>query len=187
MHFAFALGLSDKRFVKCRFARSRICTFRFVCFQDVLNTSSRHVLKSSSRYVFKTSSRHVFKTSSRRLEDQQIFAGILPNFIIFFQCVNASPNRIGGFCVRDERRTLIALSTFSTLSVFLSLLSGCGFSAFIPAELLLAISKWSSESLMCLYFLTIEMFLVNTFPSLFLLTMIVGPFTLVTVNKSFVQ
>ena len=33
----------------------------FVCLQDVLTTSSRHVLKISSR--------HVFKTSWRRLED----------------------------------------------------------------------------------------------------------------------
>ena len=47
--------------------------------------------------------------------------------------------------------------------------------------------EWSSESLMCWYFLTIETFLANIFPSLFLLTMIVGPFTLVTVNKSFDQ
>ena len=76
MHFAFALGLSDKRFVKCRFARSKICTFRFVCFQDVLKTSSRHVFKTSSRYVFKTSSRRLqrnnfssSKTSWRRLQD----------------------------------------------------------------------------------------------------------------------
>ena len=52
------------RFVKCRFARSKIYTFRFVCFQDVL--------KTSSRYVFKTSSRHVFKTSSRRLGRRKI-------------------------------------------------------------------------------------------------------------------
>ena len=42
-------------------------TFRFVCFQDVLKTSSRHVSETSSRYVFKTSSRHVFKTSSRNV------------------------------------------------------------------------------------------------------------------------
>ena len=67
MHFGFALDLSDKRFVKCRFARSKIYTFRFACFQDVLKTSWRHVFKTSSRYVFQTSSRHVFKTSSRHV------------------------------------------------------------------------------------------------------------------------
>ena len=68
MHFGFALDLSDKRFVKYRFARSKIYTLRFVCFQYVLKTSWRHVFKTFSRYVFKTSSRHVFKTSSRRLQ-----------------------------------------------------------------------------------------------------------------------
>ena len=71
--------------------------------------------------------------------------------------------------------------------VLIPLLSGCVFYVFISVEPLLSISEWSSESLMCLYFLTIEMFLVNTFPSLFLVSVIVGPFTLVTVNKSFVQ
>ena len=91
-----------------------------------------------------------------------------PHLHKFFQCVYASPNRIGGFRVRDERRTLSALSTFSTLSILLSLSSECGVSVFIPAESLLSITEWSSESLMCLYFLTIEMFLANTFPSLFL-------------------
>ena len=82
---------------------------------------------------------------------------ILPIFISFFQCVYASANRIGRFRVRDEGRTLSALSAFSTLSLLLSLSSGCGFSVFIHSfsESLLSISEWSSESLMCLYFLTI--------------------------------
>ena len=47
----------------------------FVCLQDVLKTSSRHVFKTSSRHVFKTSWRRLqhnnfssSKTSSRRLE-----------------------------------------------------------------------------------------------------------------------
>ena len=40
----------------------------FVCLQDVLKTSSRHVFKTSSRHVFKMSSRHVFNTYSRRLQ-----------------------------------------------------------------------------------------------------------------------
>ena len=64
MHFGFV----RYRFFKCRFARSKIYTFRFVYFQDVLKTSSRLVFKTPSRYGFRTSSRHVFKTSSRRLQ-----------------------------------------------------------------------------------------------------------------------
>ena len=48
-------------------------------------------------------------------------------------------------------------------------------------------SEWSSESLIYLYFLTIEVFQANTFSSLFLLTIIAGPFILATVNKSFAQ
>ena len=107
---------------------------------------------------------------------------ILSTFIIFSVCV-CFANRIGGFRVRDERRTSFALLIFSTLSVLLPVLSGCLFFVFISAEPLLSISKWSSESLMCK--LTIEMFLANTFPSFFLLTIISGPFTLATVNKSF--
>ena len=85
MHFGFALDLSDKRFVKCRFARSKIYTFRFVCFQDVLKTSSRYVLKTSSKHVFKTSTRCLqrnnfssSKTSSRRFARclQDVFASV---------------------------------------------------------------------------------------------------------------
>ena len=40
---------------------------------------------------------------------------------VHMQCVYASPNQIGGFRVRDERRTLFALSMFSTFSVLLPL------------------------------------------------------------------
>ena len=76
MHFGFALDLSDKRFVKYRFARSKIYTLRFVCFQYVLKTSWRHVFKTFSRYIFKTSSRRLqrnnflsSKTSPRSLQD----------------------------------------------------------------------------------------------------------------------
>ena len=54
----------------------------FVCLQDVLKTSSRHVFKTSSvsqffifQDVLKTSWRHALKTSWRRLKDQQMFAG----------------------------------------------------------------------------------------------------------------
>ena len=107
-------------------------------------------------------------TQTKLIQSPWHIPNILPTFISFFQCVYASPNRIRGFRVRDERRTLSALSMFSTLSVLLSISSGCGFSVFIPAESLLSISEWPFESLMCLYFLTIEMFLANTFPSLFL-------------------
>ena len=62
------LGFVRYRFVKCRIVRSKIYTFRFVCFQDLLKTSSRHAFKTSSIYVFKTSWRHVFKTSWRHLQ-----------------------------------------------------------------------------------------------------------------------
>ena len=48
----------------------------FVCLQDVLQSSSRHVFKTSSRHFFKTSWRRFqrnnfssSKTSSRRLEE----------------------------------------------------------------------------------------------------------------------
>ena len=41
----------------------------FVCLQDVLQTSPRHVLKTSSRHALKMPSRDAFKTSSRRLQD----------------------------------------------------------------------------------------------------------------------
>ena len=82
---------SSHRFVKYRFIRY---TFRFVryrypskhfiCLQDILKMSSRHVFRRSSRHVFKkswrrlhcnkflsskTSSRRLCKTSSRGFED----------------------------------------------------------------------------------------------------------------------
>ena len=78
MHFRFALDSSDidllnidlldQRYTHLDLLDTDIPSKHFVCFQDVLKTSSRHVFKTSSRYVFKTSSRHVFKTSSRRLQ-----------------------------------------------------------------------------------------------------------------------
>ena len=105
-----------------------------------------------------------------------------PRLHIFFQRGYDLPNCTDGFRVWDERRTLFALST---LSVLLHLLSGSVSSAFISAEPLQSMSEWSSESLMCLYFLTIIIFLANTIPSLFLLTIIAGFFILATVNKSF--
>ena len=51
----------------------------------VLKTSSRHVFKTSLRYVFKTSSRHVLKTSSRRLQNQQMFPGLILEFCYSFK------------------------------------------------------------------------------------------------------
>ena len=76
-----------------------ITTKHFVCLQNLLKTSSRHVFKTSGRRlqrksflssktswktkncyaedVLKTFSRHVSKTSLRRLEDQQMFAGYI--------------------------------------------------------------------------------------------------------------
>ena len=106
MHFGFALDLSDidllnidsldQRYTHLDLLDTDIPSKHFVCLQDVLKTSSRHVFKTSSRYVFKTSWRRlprnnfsssnfsfyaedVLKTfqnmSQRRLEDQQMFAG----------------------------------------------------------------------------------------------------------------
>ena len=37
---------------------------QFICLQDVLKTSSRHVFKKSSKHIFEMASRHFFKTSS---------------------------------------------------------------------------------------------------------------------------
>ena len=78
MHFGFALDLSDidllnidlldQRYTHLDLLDTDIPSKHFVCFQDVLRTSSRHVFKTSSRHVFKTLSRHVFKTSLRLLQ-----------------------------------------------------------------------------------------------------------------------
>ena len=40
----------------------------FVCLQDVLKTSWRHIFKTYWRHVLKTSWKHVLKTSCRRLQ-----------------------------------------------------------------------------------------------------------------------
>ena len=67
--FWIRLRFVKYRFVKYRFVRywfrfvsrlwldTDIPSKHFVCLQDVLKTSSRHVFKTSSRDVFKTSSR----------------------------------------------------------------------------------------------------------------------------------
>ena len=54
--------------------------------QDDFKPSSRHVFKTSwkkkncyTKDMLRTSSRRVLKTSSRRLEDQLMFAGMLPS------------------------------------------------------------------------------------------------------------
>ena len=90
MHIGFALYSSDIDLLNIDLLDTHLDLLdtdipikQFVCLQDVLKTSSRHVFKTSSRHAFKTSSRHVFKTSSRhvlkissrRLEDKQMFAG----------------------------------------------------------------------------------------------------------------
>ena len=68
MHFGFALDSSDIDLLNTDLLETHldlldtdILSKQFVCLQDVL----------------KTSSRHIFKTSLRRLEDQQIFAGLM--------------------------------------------------------------------------------------------------------------
>ena len=110
---------------------------------------------------------------------------IVPTFIRFSQCVYASPTESGDFVygLNDERCLHYLRSQHCPFSILL-LLSGCIFPVFISSKPLLSISEWITN---CLYFLTIDMFLANTFPSLFLLPIIVGPFTFVTVNKSFAK
>ena len=77
MHFGFALDLSDTDLLNIELLDqwthldlldTDIPSKHFVCFQDVLKTSSRHVFKTSSKHVFKTSSRHVLKTTWRSLQ-----------------------------------------------------------------------------------------------------------------------
>ena len=76
MHFGFALDSSglvllniDLLDTHLDLIDTDIPSKQFVCLQDVLKTSSKHVFKTSSRRVFKTSLR---KTSSRRLGRQKI-------------------------------------------------------------------------------------------------------------------
>ena len=70
MHFGYVLDSSDTDLLNTHLhlLDADIASKFFVCLQDVLVTSSRHVFKTSSRNVFKTSSRHVFETSWRRLQ-----------------------------------------------------------------------------------------------------------------------
>ena len=61
MHFRFALNLSDmhlldidlldQRYTHLDLLDTDIPSKYFICLQDVLKTSSRHVFKTSSRYV----------------------------------------------------------------------------------------------------------------------------------------
>ena len=80
MHFGFAIDLSDIDLLDTELDMLDTDTpsKHFVCPQDVLKTSSRHIFKMSSRQVLKTSSiclEHskfsTFKTSLslRRLQD----------------------------------------------------------------------------------------------------------------------
>ena len=77
MHFGLALDSSDKDLLSIDLLDTHldlldtnIPSKQFVCHQDVLKTSSRHVLKTSSRRLqrnnFLSSS---CKMSSRRLQD----------------------------------------------------------------------------------------------------------------------
>ena len=73
MHFGFALDLSDidllnidlldQRYTHLDLLDTDIPSKHFVCFQDVLRTSSRHVFKTSSDM----SSKRYQDMSSRRL------------------------------------------------------------------------------------------------------------------------
>ena len=72
MHFGFTLDSSDLDLWNIDLLGAHLdlldtdnSSKHFVCFQNVLQTSSRHVFKTSSRHIFKAFSRHVFKTSSR--------------------------------------------------------------------------------------------------------------------------
>ena len=71
MHFGFALDLSDIDLLNIDLLDQRYTHL------DLLDTDipSKHF--ACLQNVFKMLSRHVFKMSSRRLEDQQMFAGLL--------------------------------------------------------------------------------------------------------------
>ena len=70
MHFGFVLDSSDidSLGTNLDLLATGIHSKHFVCLQEVLKTSSKHVFKSSSKHVFKSSSKHVFKTSWRPLQ-----------------------------------------------------------------------------------------------------------------------
>ena len=77
--------MSSRRLQRNNFLSSKMSLRRFMrSLQDVFKTSSQDVFKMSwktknwyAEDVLKTSSRHVLKTSLRRLEDQQMFAGLV--------------------------------------------------------------------------------------------------------------
>ena len=76
MHFGFTLNSSDIDLWNIDLLDEHLdlvdtdnSSKHFVCLQDVLQTSPRHVLKTSSRHALKMPSRDAFKTSSRRLQD----------------------------------------------------------------------------------------------------------------------
>ena len=114
MHFGFALDLSDIDLWNIDLLDTHldlldtdIPSKYFVCFQDVL--------KTSSRYVFKRSSRHVFKTSSRHLED------------VFSITIFLLPRHLEGIFKRSSRRLQNVLKTNKCLlGIYLSIcLSVC--------------------------------------------------------------
>ena len=69
MHFGFALDSSDIDLLnidlldtQLDFLDTYIPSKQFVCLQDVLKTSSRHVFKRHSGHIFRTCLQDVFKT-----------------------------------------------------------------------------------------------------------------------------
>ena len=71
MHFGFTLNSSDIDLWNIDLLDEHLdlvdtdnSSKHFVCLQDVLQTSPRHVLKTSSRHALKMPSRDAFKTSS---------------------------------------------------------------------------------------------------------------------------
>ena len=107
MHFGFTLDSSDLDLWNIDLLGAHLdlldtdnSSKHFVCFQNVLQTSSRHVFKTSSRYVFTTSWRHLqcnnflsSKASLRRVQEtssgclvlvrclQGVFAGRLKDVL----------------------------------------------------------------------------------------------------------
>ena len=93
MHFGLALALPDIDLWSIDLWDTDISGKYFVCLQNVLNMSWRHVFKTSSRHVFQTFSKHVFKTSWRRLQHNN------------FSSSKKSSRRLG-------RRKIVTLKTF---------------------------------------------------------------------------
>ena len=85
VNILFVSNTSSRRLQRNNFLSSKTFSRRLArCLQDVFKTYLQDDFKTSwktkkcyAEDVLKTSSRHVLKTSRRRLEDQQMFAGLL--------------------------------------------------------------------------------------------------------------